>query len=94
MKKIFLALLIAAGLQSSAQTVQMNFQSGDRNLETANCWAFGAFSFVNNIPLVAGNNATLSWTGRSNQLTSLLPTACWVKSPWIKMGSGNITFQT
>lgn len=94
MKKILLAILIAAGFQASAQTVQMNFQSGDRNLESANCWGFGAFSFVNNIPLTAGNNATLSWTGRSNQLTSLLPTASWVKSPWMKMGAGNITFQT
>ena len=94
MKKLLIALLFAAGVQAQAQTLTQNFESGNRAIDAANCWAFGAFGFVNNIPLVAGNNATLSWTGRSNQLTNLSTDACWIKTPWMKMGTGDITFQT
>lgn len=94
MKKILIALLVAAGIQVQAQSLTQNFESGNRAILAANCWAFGAFGLVNNIPLVAGNNATLSWTVRSNQLTNLSTSACWIKTPWMKMGTGNITFQT
>lgn len=93
MKKLILALLVATSLSSQAQTVQMNFQSGDRNLETANCWGFGAVSFTTVIPASGIIPPNSAWSGRTNQLTSMLQTACWVKSPWMKMGSGNITFQ-
>jgi transaldolase len=34
------------------------------------------------------------WSLRSNQLTSLSNEASWIKTPWIKPGSGNITLKT
>jgi hypothetical protein len=53
----------------------------------ANCWSTGAMSsYYSPSTVITGG-----LSGRSNQLTSSLPTSCWIKSPWMKMGTGNIT---
>ncbi len=66
----------------------LNFESGDRAIESGNCWAFGAVSYSNLEFRING-----FWSGRSNQLTSSLLTSCWIKTPWIKLKSGNLTMK-
>lgn len=88
MKKIalfFYLIVLAIGLNAQ---VTLNSESGNRAIEQGNCWGFGATSYTNTpSSVIAG-----SWSCRSNQLTNSLPTACWVKTPWMLVGDGNITF--
>ena len=68
--------------------VALNFESGNRAIEQGNCWAFGASTYSNLEFRIAG-----FWSGRSNQLTSSAISACWIKTPWMLPGSGNITMK-
>ncbi len=70
-----------------AQSVSINAESGNRDIEQANCWGFNATTYTS----TAAQVITGSWSIRSNSPTNLDPSACWVKSPWLKPGSGNIT---
>lgn len=93
-KKRILAILtvgIFTVFFSKAQTPlpTLTAESGNRSVEQANCWGFGAISYTNN----SNQKITGNWSMRSNQPTSLDPNACWIKTPWIKPGSGNITFK-
>lgn len=74
----------------SAQTLELNAESGDRAKEQANCWVFGATSYSN----IAAHVITGSWAVRTNSLSNPALTATWIKSPWFKPGNGNITFKT
>ncbi|MFY8021328.1 MAG: LruC domain-containing protein [Bacteroidia bacterium] len=56
--------------------------------DRAQCWGLGAFSYVNTSTLKINGN----YSGQSNQATSLSISSSWIKSPWIKPGSANITF--
>jgi len=83
-----LALLFLAA-NSSAQTLNLNCESGNRATEQANCWGFGAVTYTNTpANIVAG-----AWSARSNSMSNSSPNAAWIKSPWLKPGSGNITFK-
>jgi LruC domain-containing protein len=92
MKKLIFSLITSLGLFSiaSAQTPLpiLNAESGNRSLEQANCWAFGSVSYSNLEFRIAG-----FWSMRTNQLTNAATTACWIKTPWFKPGSGNITLK-
>lgn len=92
MKKLIASLLTASliSVGAFAQSVSENAESGNINLEAAQCWAFGAQSFTNLANLKISGNYSV----RSNQLTSMLTGASWVKSPFIKLSGGNITFNT
>jgi LruC domain-containing protein len=92
MKNFALKVAFLLGLSTSAfsQAVTLNAESGNRAVDAANCWAFGAQSYIN----TANIRISGTWSVQSNQLTSLLPGASWVKSPFIKLGSGNISFKT
>ncbi|TAE11159.1 MAG: LruC domain-containing protein [Bacteroidetes bacterium] len=94
LKKILVGFFVAftgfAQAQSQSQNLTLNFESGNRAIETGNCWAFGAMSYYtssSSIPSITG-----AWSGRSNSPTNLDPGACWIKTPWIIPQSGNITF--
>jgi LruC domain-containing protein len=90
MKKVYILVLAAlVQLGAKAQTVSVNAESGDRNIDAANCWAFGANSFTNTSGLVING----AWSIRSNQITNVLADASWIKSPWIKLNSGSITIK-
>jgi LruC domain-containing protein len=90
MKKIALLLIITlAGFVSKSQTLSLNCESGNRSIEQGNCWAFGSVSYSNLEFRING-----FWSMRTNQLTNLSTSACWVKTPWFKPGSGNITMKT
>jgi len=91
MKKILIMTALLAMFTTtwaSVAAVTLNCESGNRSIEQGNCWGFGATSYTNTpSSVIAG-----SWSVRSNSLTNPSPDACWVKTPWMKVGSGNITF--
>ncbi len=90
MKKIIfiIAIIVLVSNSQSRAQVSLNFESGNKAIETGNCWAFGAVTYSNLEFRING-----FWSGRSNQLTSPLLTSCWIKTPWIKLNSGNLTMK-
>ena len=86
-KSTYLILLLVSLTLSGHAQVTLNAESGNRAIEQGNCWAFGATSYINTTPISG------SWSVRSNQLTNPSLTACWLKTPWIKPASGNITMK-
>lgn len=88
-KVLLFILLTNTALKAQTPLPVLNFESGNKNIEAGNCWAFGAFSYSNLEFRITG-----FWSGRSNQLTSSLTSSTWIKTPWIKPGSGNITLKS
>jgi len=93
MKKAILALVLSTGLTAftNAQTMLplLTAESGNRSVEQANCWGFGSISYTN----AAAQLITGTTSMRSNAPTNLDPNACWIKTPWIKPTTGNITMK-
>ncbi|MBX7181310.1 MAG: LruC domain-containing protein [Bacteroidia bacterium] len=89
MKRLGFLLLFSACFGQVNANVNLTCESGNRGVEIGNCWAFGANTYTN----TSANVISGSWSCKSNQLTSSSVTASWVKSPWIKFSSGNITFK-
>ncbi|SHM39306.1 LruC domain-containing protein [Cyclobacterium lianum] len=94
MKKtaIFIYIMGLTALSSFAQenTVTIDAELGDRNEYFATCWSMGAVT-------VSDNESTLisgSYSLRTNQVTNESNTATWIKSPWLKLEAGQITFKT
>jgi LruC domain-containing protein len=93
MKKIvyLFSMVVSLGLASAAfGQVTLNCESGNRAIEQGNCWGFGAISYSNTANYVISG----VWSTKSNSLTNPAPTACWIKTPWMLVGSGDITFRT
>lgn len=87
---LVLALLAYSYSFGVVPVVTLDAESGNRAIDAGNCWAFGAHAYTNSpISLVINGN----WSVRSNQLTNVSPTASWIKTPWMKIGSGNILFK-
>lgn len=84
---LLLLFLIVPGFVKAQVT--LNCESGNRAIEQGNCWGFGATTYSNSQNMVISG----SWSTRSNSLTSTNPGSCWIKTPWIMVGNGNITFQ-
>jgi hypothetical protein len=57
------------------------------NYDRGQCWALGSFTYVNASSLRING----SYSGQSNQATSLSIGNSWIKSPWINPGSSNVT---
>ena len=93
MKKLLLSivtgLLITATTQAQTALPVLTAESGNRAVEQANCWAFGSASYTNS----TGLPITGSWSILSNSPSNPSIGACWIKTPWIKPGSGNITLK-
>lgn len=87
---IFLLLLISGNSQFAKADVTLNCESGNRAIEQGNCWGFGATTYSNSNELVISGQ----WSAKSNSLTNNSPTSCWIKTPWMLVGSGNITLQS
>lgn len=90
MKKILLLIAIAGLFLSTKSMAQvtLDFESGNRSIEQGNCWVFGSVSYSNLEFRING-----FWSGRTNQLSNPAITASWIKTPWLKPGSGNITLK-
>ncbi|MDK2908761.1 MAG: hypothetical protein PWR20_328 [Bacteroidales bacterium] len=82
------------GGRLNAQQLILDFESGNKNIELANCWAFGSLAYISNATLTSNLALNGGWAGRTKPLTNLNPNACWIKTPWILPYSGNITFIT
>jgi hypothetical protein len=65
--------------------VTQDFESGDRNIDIANCWGFGGFSIKDN------DKINGSFSARSGSINTTNG-AFWLKSPWIELESGNVSF--
>lgn len=90
MKKVILSIFSLVMLigATKAQTVNVDAESGNRAVEQGNCWGFGSVGYTSTAAQIINGK----WSMRSNSPTNLDPGACWIKSPWIKPGSGKITF--
>lgn len=93
MKRIF-SIAISFGFALSVQA-QSNLDSltydgltNGLNDYRANCWQFGAMSVVTDATVISGSGSM-----RTNALTNPNGGACWVRTPWILPGSGNITMK-
>ena len=91
MKKIFVITVLVSFLTASGimAQVSLNFESGNQAIEIGNCWKFEKVTYTN----VSGNPISGSWSSLSDQLNQPSAENCWIKTPWMLVGSGNITFQ-
>lgn len=92
MKKYKIILMSAALLlgvyTSNAQQVTLNAESGNRAIEVGNCWQFAGQTYTN----ISGEVISGSFSLISGQMNSFSLTNSFIKTPWMKIGSGNITF--
>lgn len=97
MKRItFLALMLAAGIFGQAQTLTLSCENfsgspgttNNRNYDIANCWAFGGVTYSTS-PKIDGNYSTISGSA-----TNPSPTSFWIKTPWLKPGTGKVYLKT
>jgi len=74
---------------ASMAQLTLNCESGNRAIEQGNCWGFGAVSYTRrDTHIITG-----FWSTLSNSMTNTSLSSSWIKTPWLKVGSGNITFQ-
>ncbi len=90
MKKTTIAFIILAIFFASKgmSQVTLNFESGNKAIEQGNCWVFNNFTYSNLEFRIAG-----FWSGRSDKLTSTSINFSYLKTPWMKPGSGNLTMK-
>ena len=95
-------LLASSAIFGNAQSITLDcesaapfFQRTTTNniaFDRANCWALGAFSYIRSttsLPAIAG-----TFSAYSNSMTNgNANNSAWIKSPWLKMASGNITMK-
>ncbi|WP_154855073.1 LruC domain-containing protein [Cyclobacterium xiamenense] len=94
MKKLlifsYLMGVISFSLIAQENTVTNDAELGSRNKYVAACWSMGAVTVSNhNQTMISGD-----YSLRSNQVTNQSTTATWVKTPWITMEAGKISFKT
>lgn len=70
-----------------AQTVSLNFESGNRSLDASHCWDVSTLGYTNKNPL----------SGRYSAITDKLnsgsdPFLNYLKSPWVVLREGNVSF--
>lgn len=88
MKKLAFVLSLALALPLGAQTVSTDFEASQGNRGAETCWGFGGFSLTNK-----SNHKPISgYSARSGSLNTNKD-AFWMKSPFIQLGNGNITFK-
>lgn len=98
MKKLLysLGLLFAAPFIGQAQSVTLDCETSasststtnNRNYDIARCFSFGGVTYTSSNS-IAGNYSTNSGAASSMTMTSY-----WIKSPWLKPGTGNVYLKT
>ncbi len=93
MKKllIFFFLLGIVGTEAKAsETIKNDGELGNRDLYVGSCWSMGGITVSDEgWTLISGD-----YSFRTNELTSDSNTASWLKTPWMVMEAGNISFTT
>ncbi|GCD78045.1 hypothetical protein JCM31826_15270 [Thermaurantimonas aggregans] len=79
MKRILLVAFLASLFQKAHTQVVLNAESGNRNIDAANCWVFGGVTYTNASTRISGN-----WSMQTGQASTMSPTAFWIKSPWVR----------
>jgi len=99
--KIFVALILGIiNYNINAQTVSTDCESTATGVtpstsnniafDRANCWGFGAIGYTNTSgQIISGGFSAIS-NSMSNPSTN---GAAWIKTPWLKPGSGNVTLK-
>ncbi len=88
MKNIAIASFLTLSLALSGQTVSTDFESSNGNRGAETCWSFGGFSLTKK-----SNHKPISgYSARSGSLNNN-KSSFWLKSPFINLNSGNITFK-
>lgn len=94
MKKLlvfsYIWVMMSFSLQAQENWVNNDAELGDRNKYFAACWSMGAITVSNNSSTLISGDYSL----RSNQVTNESRTATWLKSPWVIMEAGKISFNT
>lgn len=92
MKKTLLILSLAAfgSLPAIAQQVNLDAEFGNLNIYEAQCWTAAGLTVSNHGSALISGKYSL----RTNELSDKSLTASWVKTPWMGLSKGNITFQT
>ena len=90
LKNTGIALLMVFGVAQIANAqVTLDCESGNRGIEQAACWGFGATSYNNTAGLLISGK----WSVRTNSLTNLSLGACWVKSPWMTIKGQSVSLK-
>lgn len=87
---IYIMGLIALPSLAQENTVEIDAEWGDRNAYFAACWGMGAVTTSDNSSTLISGDYSL----RTNQVTNESNTASWIKSPWLTLEAGDITFKT
>lgn len=98
MKKFLISLFTVSAIVTNinAQSVNLTCENSsvaqsttnNRNFDIANCWSFGGVTYQSTNVL----NGVYSF--QSGAASNPLPSAFWLKSPWVKPGSANISLRT
>lgn len=98
MKRLFytLSILFAGFNLANAQTVTLNCETSatttsstnNKNYDIARCFAFGGVGYSSS-NTIDGNYSTQSGSASSMTMTSF-----WLKTPWLKPGTGNVYLKT
>lgn len=89
MKRIAFISALALSLSIDAQTVATDFEASNGNRGAETCWGFGGFSLQNR----SNRQPINGWSARSGSLNNN-PSSFWIKSPFVNLQSGNVTFKT
>jgi len=91
MKNKIFSLVIMAILFPIAVIAQvtLNAESGNIGVDAGNCWKFEGMSYISS----AGDVISGTFSLRSGQINNHSITNTYLKTPWMKIGTGNITFK-
>ncbi len=84
---ILIIAFLALSIATEAQQLELDCESGNRAIEQGNCWGFGAVSYTRRDTHVING----FWSTLSNSMSNPALNSSWIKTPWMKMGAGNIT---
>ena len=88
-----LTITFFAGTKIAQAQLFMDFESGSQAIEIANCWGFAEIEYRSQSEdpgfIISGQ-----YSGLTRQLNDPSSDVTWIKTPWIKPSSGNISFRT
>lgn len=89
LRNIFILTVLTLGLNTVGAQVILDCESGSHAIEKGNCWDFGAMNYVK----ADENVISGDYSAKSYPMTKMDIENSYLKTPWMKVNSGNITFQ-
>ena len=84
---LLLVAIFASFSATKAANVTQNFESGDMAVDVGNYWAFYNILYDKSVNYHINDN----WVGKNTRISASREDT-WIKSPWVKMESGDISF--